>query len=123
MDLLKQCTTTVHLIQGYSTIQYRVYELSAASLAQHIRLKEDLLQNESLFKEYLRVQAIRTTEWALRNNGVLVAANVHAQLWLFGTSQEQLNEKLKGCGHVTDAAFSIDGVPSWRCRSSHNVER
>lgn len=123
MDLLKQCTTTVHLIQGYSIIQYRVYELSAASLAQHIRLKENTLKIEPSFKEYLRVQAIRTTEWALRNSDVLVAANIQAQLWLFSTSQEQLNEKLKGCGHVTDAAFSIDGYPSWRCRSYSTVEQ
>jgi len=122
MDLLKQCTTTVHLIQGYSIIQYRVYELSAASLAQHVRLKEDALQSEPSFREYLKVQAIRTTEWALRNSGLLVAANAQMQLWIFGTSQEQLNEKLKACGHVTEAAFGIDGVPGFRCRSTPSVK-
>jgi len=96
--------------------------LSAASLAQHVRLKEDALQSEPSFREYLKVQAIRTTEWALRNSGLLVAANAQMQLWIFGTSQEQLNEKLKACGNVTDAAFGIEGVPGFRCRSIPSVK-
>jgi len=116
MDLMKCCTTTVQLVQGYSVIQYRVYELSNASLAQHTRLKEHALQSESSFKEYLKVQAMRTTEWVLRSGGVLVAANAQMQLWLFGNSQEQLDVKLRACGHVTDASFNIDGTLSFSCK-------
>lgn len=117
MDFLKQCTTTVHQLQGFSVIQYRVYELSVASLLQHMRMRQTS-QNESetMLKEYSKVQAIRTAEWTLRNSGILVSANAQMQLWLFDTSQDQLNEKLRSCGHVSDVVLKIDGNPDFKCR-------
>lgn len=118
MDLLKQCSTTVYRIQGYSNIQYRVYEMSAASLAKHMRPNENIIQGEPSLENNVRTQAIRSTEWTLRRNGLLVAANAQMQLWLFGTSQEYLNERLQACGHITESSFGIDGNPEFKCMSS-----
>jgi len=83
-----------------------------------MRLNENIIQGEPSLKDNFRTQAIRSTEWTLRRNGLLVAANAQMQLWLFGTSQEYLSERLQACGHITESTFGIDDNPDFKCMSS-----
>lgn len=105
MDFLKNHNTTVHLLQGFSVIHYRVYELFAS------RDEAEDVRAQPLNNEYTRVKAMKDVEWRLRNHGLLVAVGGQIHLWLFDSSEEQMLRKLSLCGADggIDAALAVDG--------------
>lgn len=105
MDLLKNHSTSVHLLKGFGTIHYRIYEISA------IRDAAEETRTQPMYNEYARVKAMKDVEWRLRNHGLLVAVGGQIHIWLFDVSEEQLLGKLTACGAEggVDAALAIEG--------------
>lgn len=104
MDLFKNCTTTVHVIEGFSVIHYRCYEMSFDDT--DVALPE-------------RARALHFAELALRSRGILVTATSKTRLLLFSRSQEQLFKDLSAAcpEQNVQETISLNDLPALHCKS------